>query len=218
MDMPGEKLVIKLWETLIEKGVGSLLEPWQTARVGKVRNEVRRNEILMLSQAEKDAADIRAGRKYLNDDGTLIAPPGGNSTGQPLVKKGVRVEPIINLEHIIEKSLETEATERARKEISVCKAIIVAEEVLANDPQEPPDNKVEDDWLFAWREMQDASPVKLQQLWGQVLAGEVKSPGSYSYRTLEFLKGLSKDEAEKISTLARFVIEGRIVRSQSQDF
>lgn len=76
MDFPGEKLVIKLWETLAEKGVGSLLSPWQAGREGRARNEVRRQEILMLAQAEKDAADIRSGKKQLRADGTLLlAPP-----------------------------------------------------------------------------------------------------------------------------------------------
>ncbi len=41
MDLPGEKLLIKLWETITEKGIGSLLSPWQTIRTGKARNEVR---------------------------------------------------------------------------------------------------------------------------------------------------------------------------------
>jgi len=70
MDFPGEKLVIKLWETLAEKGIGSLLSPWQAGREGRARNEVRRHEILMLAQAEMDAADIRSGKKRLLPDGT----------------------------------------------------------------------------------------------------------------------------------------------------
>lgn len=72
MDLPGEKLVIKLWETLAEKGIGSLLTPWQVKRDGRARNVVRREELLMLAQAEKDAADVRAGRKQLRSDGSLM--------------------------------------------------------------------------------------------------------------------------------------------------
>lgn len=45
MDFPGEKLAIKMWETLFEKGIGSLLTPWQELREGRARNEVRRNEM-----------------------------------------------------------------------------------------------------------------------------------------------------------------------------
>ena len=35
------------------------------------------------------------------------------------------------------------------------------------------------------------SSEELQTLWGRTLAGEIKSPGSYSLRTLDFLKNLS---------------------------
>ncbi len=42
MDLPGEKLLIKMWETLVERGIGGLLTPWQTIREGRAMNEVRR--------------------------------------------------------------------------------------------------------------------------------------------------------------------------------
>ena len=32
MTWPGEGLLIKLWETLAEKGIGGLLKPWQMKR------------------------------------------------------------------------------------------------------------------------------------------------------------------------------------------
>jgi hypothetical protein len=60
------------------------------------------------------------------------------------------------------------------------------------------------------------STEDLQKLWGSVLAGEVKAPGKYSIRTLEFLKTLSKAEAEMISKLAGYVIDGRIDRDQEK--
>lgn len=114
-------------------------------------------------------------------------------------------------------SVRNRATDEGRREINASKAVIYAEEVLSNDSQTPPDRPIDDDWLFTWRDYAGGvSTEDLQQLWGKVLAGEVKSPGTYSLRTLEFLRGLSKDEAEQISRLASFVIEGRIVRSLKQ--
>lgn len=41
MDIPGEKLVIKMWESLIDKGVGGVLQPWQERRVGECRLELK---------------------------------------------------------------------------------------------------------------------------------------------------------------------------------
>jgi hypothetical protein len=44
-----------------------------------------------------------------------------------------------------------------------------------------------------------------------VLAGEFVSPGSFSLRTLNFLKSLSRAEAEKISRLLSFVVNQECV-------
>ena len=213
MEFPGEKLVIKLWETLAEKGVGSLLSPWQTGRVGRARNEDRRQEILMLAQAEKDAADIRAGKKKLRADGTLLL----TNSQEKVTPDGIeRIEPTLTISNAIEYGKRAAADAAARSEINASKAILFAEEQLANDTQTPPTRDIDEDWLCMWREHAGkVSAEDLQRLWGSVLAGEVKAPGKYSIRTLEFFKTLSKPEAEMISRLASYVIDGRISRTQS---
>lgn len=211
MELPGEKLVIKLWETLAEKGIGSLLSPWQAGREGGVRNAIRRQEILMLAQAENDAADIRAGRKQLRPDGTLLL----TSCQTPTAPEDGRIEPILALFNAVEYGNRAAAEAAARSEINSAKAILFAEDQLAADTQAPSGRDLDEDWLFAWRDLAGkVSTEDLQRLWGSVLAGEVKTPGRYSIRTLEFLKTLSKAEAEMISTLASYVIDGRIARGQ----
>ena len=71
MDFPGEKLVARLWETVADKAVGSLFRPWQIRREGKAHSEVRREEMLVLAQAERDATEIRSGKARLLSDGTI---------------------------------------------------------------------------------------------------------------------------------------------------
>lgn len=214
MDFPGEKLVIKLWETLAEKGIGSLLSPWQAGREGRARNEVRRQEILMLAQAEADAADIRAGRKQLRPDGTLLL---DNPQEAEAEKSDGRIEPTLTLSAAVDRGNRAAAAAAARSEINATKAIIFAEDQLASDSQVASDREVDEDWLFVWREYAGKVSVEdLQRLWGSVLAGEVKSPGRYSIRTLEFLKTLSRPEAEVISKLASYVIDGCVARSQEE--
>lgn len=212
MDLPGEKLIIKLWETLAEKGIGSLLSPWHAGREGRARNELRRQEILMLAQAEKDAADIRAGRKQLRPDGTLLL-----TNSQPPSSPEIegRIEPTLSFANAVDYGNRAAAAGAARSEINAAKAILFAEEQLASDTQAPPTRDLDEDWLFVWREHAGkVSAEDLQRLWGSVLAGEVKAPGRYLIRTLEFLKTLSRAEAEMISKLASFVIDGRIARGQ----
>lgn len=213
MDFPGERLVIKLWETLAERGIGSLLSPWHLKREGRARNELRRQELLVLAQAERDATDVRAGRKFLRPDGTtLVALPGPSQCGPD-----GRVEPMFGFPLADTVAATTAVTEAARREINSAKAVLFAEELLAGDSQEPTGRAIDEDWLFAWREYAGrVSNEDLQRLWGSVLAGEIKSPGRHSVRTLEFLRSLSKSEAELIALLARFVIDGRVIRSQEQ--
>ena len=46
----------------------------------------------------------------------------------------------------------------------------------------------------------------MQALWGRILAGEIKKPKSYSLRTLELLRNLSKEEAECFIKFGQFAI------------
>ena len=99
-----------------------------------------------------------------------------------------------------------------RAEVNASKALLSAEAGLEDDPQTPPDRKVNDDWLFRWRDAASTvSSEELQTLWGRVIAGEIKSPGSFSLRTLEFLKNLSHEEALQIAKVSPFVINGRVI-------
>jgi hypothetical protein len=205
MEFPGEKLVIKMWETLAEKGIGSALQPWHEKRLGEAKNQVRRNEIIMLAEAEKLAADIKAGKNIPIDVSTPLI---GGSTQN-------RIEPTIGLPDLAITAANIDISESIRKEVNVSRAVLAAENILASEGQEPPVQDVEDDWLYSWRENAGrVSSEELQDLWGRILAGEIKNPGSYSFRTMEFLKGLSKDEAELISKVAKFVVAGSIFRDK----
>ncbi len=53
---------------------------------------------------------------------------------------------------------------------------------------------------------EDVSDEEMQEIWAKILAGEIKKPQSYSLRTLELLKNLSKWEAETFMKFAGFAI------------
>jgi hypothetical protein len=210
VDFPGEKLVTRLWETIAEKGVGSLLRPWQIRREGRARLDVRREEILKLAQAERDADDIRSGSKQLTEGGQLLGLP--QSTPESARTAGARTETeFLDVAfRTVNRNLLVDAV---RREVNVARAVLAAEAELQDDAQEPPPRKLDDDWLYRWRESAGAvSAEELQNLWGRVLAGEIKSPGAFSLRTLEFLKNLSQAEAAAISKISRFVVADAIYR------
>lgn len=70
---------------------------------------------------------------------------------------------------------------------------------VSNEPVNP-------DWMIRFfNSVEDISDESMQKIWGRILAGEIKKPNSYSYRTLENLRNMTQQEAEhfqKISSLA----------------
>lgn len=208
MEAPGEKLIIKLWESIADKGIGSLLKPWQIRREGRASIDVKREELLALAQAEADAVAIRSGQKTLLLNGTLIE----QQKESPLLLAAPSSPPLL-LDRIEQVSDLNARADAIRREISLAKSVIYAEEELAQDTQEPTAEKVSEDWLLRWRDCAaNVSSDELQSLWGKVLAGEVKNPGRYSLRTLEFLRNLSQDEAKAIEKLSPFVVSNIVFR------
>jgi hypothetical protein len=106
-----------------------------------------------------------------------------------------------------------------RREVNVAAAIICAEKELRDDPRPVPDGTINDDWLFRWREYAGATSAdELRTLWGRLLAGEVKVPGAFALRTLEFLRNLSAADARLIERASRFVLDGAISNSHTPLF
>ena len=200
MDMPGEKLLARLWET-VDNAVCGLLSPWQIRRVGRARSAVVREQQLVLAQAEREAEDIRVGRKALTADGQLVEVTDRGAEDLPRDDNAA----FATLAAATQRNL---LSREMHREVNVGKAVLQAVAELENDPQEPPGGRVEEDWLTRWRDSaSQVSAEELQTLWGRVLAGEIKSPGTFSLRTLEFLKNLSKEDARRIEKLAPFVVD-----------
>lgn len=207
MQIPGEALLGKLWETLADKAIGNLLKPWQIRREGRALLDVKRDELLVLAQAERDAEAIRRGAHILAAGGAkhqLLLPPDHH---EPEATKAADV-----VEHDFDRTKYSGLTQAAnaeilRKEVNVAKAILHAEAVLESELEAPSTDSPSDDWIYRWRDYASSvSAEELQLLWGRVLAGEVKSPGSFSVRFLNFLHNLDKSEAQLISTAMPYVI------------
>lgn len=205
----GEQLLIRLWDTLAEKGVGGLLSPLQIRRVGKAQTDVECERIERIAQAKKNAQDIRAGRISAH---LLLSGP--DSTQDSLPQSApIRREPTFETPlQIASRNAEADAIDR---EVNVAKAILHAEDALRDDPQPPPEDRVDTDWLNKWRlGAGEVSSETLQQLWGRLLAGEVRSPGRYSLRCLGFLRDLTSKEAQDIARLGPYAVSRFIWREK----
>lgn len=205
MNWPGENLLIKLWETLAEKGVGSLLKPWQVRREGRANIDLRRYELLALADAEREAEEIRSGRLRLQNAKYAIS----------LTAPCIEVEPVDEEDStpLLELATGAAVADAIRKEINVAKAVTHAEAELRDDPTPVPEQNLDDDWLYRWRDYAGSvSSEELQAIWGRILAGELKSPGLCSYRLMDFVRNLTKDEASLIEKIAPFVLGDFIAR------
>ncbi|GAB3293870.1 DUF2806 domain-containing protein [Hymenobacter tenuis] len=83
-----------------------------------------------------------------------------------------------------------------------------AEQELKNE-ESVSSEPVDIDWtqrLYSIAE--DATTEEMQALFGKILAGEIKRPGSFSLRTLEALRNLNKSEAASFKRVADYVIDG----------
>lgn len=82
--------------------------------------------------------------------------------------------------------------------------------ILENE-KEISDSEVDTDWTIRFFDIvQDVSDDEMKTLWSRILAGEVKTPNSYSKRTLELLRNLSKEEAALFVKLAQYVLSHRV--------
>lgn len=84
--------------------------------------------------------------------------------------------------------------------VAVAAQSLKEEKEVSSEPVNP-------DWATRFFDIaQDISDETMQDLWGRILAGEVKRPKSYSLRTLEVLRNITREEAELFEKIAQYVI------------
>ncbi|CAH7162991.1 conserved hypothetical protein [Vibrio chagasii] len=199
----------KFWET-VSKGTSGAVAPWRIRREGKANSEAKRDEMLMIAQTENDIEDIKAGKKKYTDDHKLIVVTSEDSE-LSINGDDSRIEPYINFESFEQEAMARKQAQAVQEHINLTKTVLMAEEALENSTDETNDVEVDQDWFTRWRDnAEKVSNEDLQKLWAKALAGEVTTPGSYSLRTLDFLKNLSQFEAEQISKLAPYVIDDAV--------
>lgn len=85
------------------------------------------------------------------------------------------------------------ALEQYNKQINLENVIVGAKERL--EGQEVSDQPVDKDWASRFMSIaQDVSREDMQEILSKILAGEIKQPSTFSLRTLEFVKNLSKND------------------------
>ena len=95
---------------------------------------------------------------------------------------------------------ETRKLNNTRSVIEKAKSHLQKEEPVSNEP-------LNTDWINRFFNIvEDISDETLHDIWGRILAGEIKSPNSYSLSTLELLKNITKDEAELFVKASQYYV------------
>src|SRR5262249_34634850 len=93
------------------------------------------------------------------------------------------------------------------------------EELEWNPGKTDASSEIEDDWLNLFARLsEDKSSEELQRLFGRILSGEIRRPGSFSLRTLQLMATISKTDAEAVTKFLSYAIDGVVpfgVESQS---
>jgi hypothetical protein len=202
MDYPGEKVVLKLWDSLIDRGVSALLRPWSIRRDALASAEAARIHAIVQAQTRKDVLRIENAVTVLPQTETpekLTLPRATESPSSAFFDGSGEASSL---------ALRAAQARLLREELNIANAIMAAEEVLKTAQQEHTPESIDEDWLEMWREgAAKVSTASLQSLWGRLLAGEAQDPGQFSLRTIAFLRNLSGPEAKLIERIAPFVID-----------
>lgn len=106
--------------------------------------------------------------------------------------------------------------ERAQKRVGIFEinrqknieeVLQVAQNILHQDSLPTNENQIDRDWFTrVINNAQDVSDDEMKLMWSKVLAGEIKHPKSYSLRTLDVLRNMTKDDAKLIVDIAPFIL------------
>lgn len=187
-DITGLSKPLKKLIKVVSQGVGSITKPYLI----KKNADAKAYEIKVISAAIRENQD-ELGKIDFND--------------QKISLKSIDVTAIKeegSLLHRTENRLDYKEQKRQR---NIENITAKAAENLESET-EVSDEEVDEDWttrFFNYAE--DISSDEMQEIWARILAGEVKKPKSFSLRTLDTLRNLSKEDAEIFMKFAKLAVE-----------
>lgn len=201
-DLAGVSEPLKRLVEIVGEGVGALSRPILT----KANANAKAYEIRTIAQAIADKQKLVGVTKY--EDGNVI------------IESEPKQEALTVIEDDIEQRiLMRVAYQQAKKQSNIEQVVQFAVDELKTE-EEVTQEKPDSDWVTRFFNIsEDVSTENMQVLWGKILAGEIKKPGSFSLRTLELLKNISQREAElfvKIGKIA-FATSPNVVFIPNQD-
>lgn len=196
--LPIDKLI-----DVVSQSVGRLSKPYfdrkdvdtkvyEIEKLAKARAE----EMKIISTAIKENFKLTGGIEYKEEKLAISSPR----------ELPIDLQPILSQPPVEERAQKRMQFQEAKKQINIENVTAFASEELKSEAPVT-DEPLDEDWATRFfRIAEDISNEEMQALWGKILAGEVKQPKSYSLRTLELIRNLSKKEADIFMKVANFAI------------
>jgi hypothetical protein len=186
-DLAGLSEPLKRLIEVTADGVGALCKPYLIKKTANAKAD----EMRIMAQAHVDRQKILNSAGYETNDFPIL----------------LSYEESNNLLSLPERAEARKIYQESKKQQNIEAICANAAEELESE-SEVPENKPAPDWINHFFDMAEkVSSEDLQFWWGRILAGEIKKPGSFSLRTLEILKNLSRKEAETFVKLSNYIIE-----------
>ncbi len=154
----------------------------------KALAEAKAEGIKVLANAIKENFE-NTGKIEYNDQGITISSPQQLPPAQP------HQPPVLISLPVEEQAQQRINYQEAKRQLNVQSVTSFAAEEL-KQAEAVTDEPIDEDWTNRFfRYAEDISNEEMQALWGKILAGEIRRPKTYSVRTLDLLRNLSKEEA-----------------------
>lgn len=124
-------------------------------------------------------------------------------------RDGLMIKPKNQLSNVADRAITRLNHQEIRKQQNIESVIQQACDIASSDSDLSliESGQVSEDWISRFfNSVEDISDSNMQHIWASILAGEIKRPTSYSFRTLEILRNLSVDEAYLFERYAQFAL------------
>lgn len=116
-----------------------------------------------------------------------------------------------------EEQVESYILTREKRKMNNVQNVVEQAQQYFVDGEQVSDEPVNQDWLNRFFNIvEDVSDAEMQQLWARILAGEVKKTKSYSLRTLEVLRNMTKEEANLFVKAKAYVIHDSFIINRTE--
>lgn len=200
-DLAGISEPLKKLIEVVSQGVGGISRPMLTRK----NADAKAYEIKTIAQAISESQKLLGPVEY--EEGSVVIKSSPPSDVMTLPDAPIDKRVLARITY-----------QEAKRQSNVEQITQIAADELSSETDKI-EGEVDSDWTTRFfRIAEDVSNEQMQSLWGKVLAGEVKKPGSYSLRTLELLKNITQSEAELFSRIAKLaIISGNKVFVFNQD-